>query len=66
MMWWLPKLAAAVLAVSQPVEAPLALGAEALCPNQVEGVDDEELNCRVAAIVRGPGGVEMVLLREAF
>lgn len=67
MMWWLPKVVAVVLAVGQPMDASdLPVGAEALCPNQVEGIDDEELNCRVAAIVRGPGGVELVLLKETL
>ena len=38
----------------------LAVGEPALCPNQVEGVDDEELNCEVLAVVPNAGIVILI------
>lgn len=33
----------------------LAVGDELLCPDQTEGVDDEELECRVVGLVPAAG-----------
>lgn len=38
----------------------LQVGESALCPNQTPGLDDEEDNCRVVAIVPDAGVVIMV------
>lgn len=44
--------------------AALSVGDYTLCPNQVEGHDDEELNCKVVALVPGPDREVFVVLTE--
>ena len=39
----------------------LTAGSPALCPDQVEGLDDEELNCEVLAVTK-----DVVILKEVF
>lgn len=53
----------ATLAKALLLTAHLAVGEPALCPNQTQGWDDEELNCTVLAVSEQ---AKIVLLKETL